>query len=312
MNAGYIIATGIAAATLFFVLLWAFTSGSNDETPWVPAGLAASVVMLLTVGVRELVVRRSSGRSATPNERWEGSASDAQAHRPGGRTITRNAAALRSLQKLSSDADVGNLPEAHLSAFNACKEYMDGSEELIRGGEISRESRAAIRSGQERVRVLQKHHLLAWARTAAQLITQDAQLRVRLSDKLETALRGLNVIQSAQKHYPNEPELVESATAISEFMVSAKVAHWVELAERTAFRGHYRRAITRYRDALFCLAHAEIRDELRTETAERIGREIELLRARLRTSREAGEERPRESRKKPAGAEDDPHKMSQM
>jgi hypothetical protein len=32
----------------------------------------------------------------------------------------------------------------------------------------------------------------------------------------------------------------------------------------------------------------------------------------LRTSREAGEERPRESRKKPAGAEDDPHKMSQM
>jgi hypothetical protein len=53
---------------------------------------------------------------------------------------------------------------------------------------------------------------------------------------------------------------------------------------RAAFKGYYARAIDRYRDALFYLARETMREETRLETAERIGREIELLRARLKTS----------------------------
>jgi hypothetical protein len=71
--------------------------------------------------------------------------------------------------------------------------------------------------------------------------------------------------------------------AIREFIASVKVAHWVELAERSAFKGHYRRAIDRYKDALFYLSREPVKDEVRVASSERIAREIELLTARLKS-----------------------------
>ena len=59
----------------------------------------------------------------------------------------------------------------------------------------------------------------------------------------------------------------------------------MELAERAAFKGYYRRAIDRYRDALFYLTR-DGSDHDREAGAERITREIELLRARLATGRD--------------------------
>jgi hypothetical protein len=298
MTAGYMVATGIGGATLFFVLLWAFSGNAADETPWVSAGLAAIVVVVLALGGKEMVGRRPVGTKSVHTDRHEAVPFEKANHRSPGGTVVRNSAALRILQKQSSDADVGNSPEAHLEAFHACSDYLESTEELIRVGEISRESRAALRSGQERIRALQKHHMLTWASSSSRLITQDAQLKLRLSDKVETALRGLTVIRSAQEHYPNEPELAASATAINEFIASAKVAHWVELAERSAFKGHYRRAIERYKDALFYLSRENVRDEQRGEISERIGREIDLLRVRIRTRGDFDNERqvPRKER----------------
>ena len=106
-----------------------------------------------------------------------------------------------------------------------------------------------------------------------------------MSDKIETAQRALEVIDSALKLYPEESELLESERAVREFISSVKVSHWVELAERAAFKGYYARAIDRYRDALFYLSREEIKEERRAEAAARIGREIEMLRARLKTSK---------------------------
>jgi hypothetical protein len=283
MTAGYIVATGIGSATLFFVLLWLFTVEINDESPWVSAGLAASVFLLICVAVREVFIRRTNLRAGARDERWESASGEHQSGRLGSRTIARNSAALRSLHKLSSDADGRTAPELHLDAFHGCEDYLSSTEELIRGGEITRETRAVLRSGQERVRTMQRHHMIMWARSATRQIVNDAQQRVRLSDKVETALRGLEVIKIAQQHFPDERELKESAAAIEEFIASAKVSHWVELAERNVFRGQLKRAIHRYRDALFYLSRENIREELRLETSERIGREIEMLRARLRT-----------------------------
>jgi hypothetical protein len=80
-------------------------------------------------------------------------------------------------------------------------------------------------------------------------------------------------------------ELNDSSVAIREFIASVKVAHWVELAERSAFKGHYRRAIERYKDALFYLNRDTVKDEVRIPGAERIGREIELLQSRLRAQK---------------------------
>src|SRR3989440_207757 len=140
------------------------------------------------------------------------------------------------------------------------------------------------RALQERVRGLQKHHLLAWARDESLALTREAQQRVRLHEKIETANRALDCIDSALKVYPEEEELRQSAGAVHEFITSSRVAHWIELAERAVFKGYYPRAIDCYRDALVFLTRDKPAPD-RQAAAERITREIDLLRARLATQR---------------------------
>ena len=74
-----------------------------------------------------------------------------------------------------------------------------------------------------------------------------------------------------------------------------KVAHWVELAERSAFKGHYRRAIDRYRDALFYLNQDIVKQDVRMAGTEKIEREIEKLKTRLRPGIGAHQRNPADS-----------------
>ena len=112
---------------------------------------------------------------------------------------------------------------------------------------------------------------------------------MRHSDKIETAQRALEVVSEALRAYPGEREFVDSSTALRNFIASVKVGQWVEMAERAAFRGRYARAVARYRDALFYLSRADMSEDARDEAANRIQREIEMLRARMRTSEIAEE-----------------------
>ena len=286
---GYMLAAGITAASLFIVLWW-MLHGSGDEAPWFPAGLAASVVMLVAAAARQVVMRRAWTRYILEQDRHESSAKSSTKHQTtvssSGRKSDVYYNALRAVQKKSAEADaLGELPEAHLEAYHLCHDYLASTEEALRNGGLGGETRAAMRAGQERVRLLQKHHLLTWASGSTHSITQDAQRRVSVADKIETAQRALDVIRAASHVYPDEPDLIASKGAVEEFMASVKVAHWVELAERAAFKGQYRRAIDRYRDALFYVSREGIGSEARRETAERINREIEILRARLKTTK---------------------------
>src|SRR6185369_8233498 len=161
-----------------------------------------------------------------------------------GFSASLHSAALREIQKQSSAADApSGSPEMHLEVAHICKDYLASTGEAIRSGGYGSEKGIAIRAGQERVRALHRHHLLTWARGHSQTLTHEAQQRARTFDKIETANRALDCIDSALRVYPDEPELHASKSAISEFVASVKVAHWVELAERSAFKGHYRRAI---------------------------------------------------------------------
>lgn len=192
---------------------------------------------------------------------------------------------LRALQKQCANADAaGALPEAHLEAYLSCQDYLETADDALRSASASADARVTLRAGHERVRSLARHHMLSWARGASRALTHEAQLRVRLSDKIETATRALEVIESATRLYPEEAELSDSELAVREFISSAKVSHWVELAERAAFKGQYVRAIDRYRDALFYLSREKMTEDTRAETALRIEREIDLLRARLKIS----------------------------
>jgi hypothetical protein len=288
------------ALILFFAVWWGLAS-VGDEAPWVPAGLASSVCLLIAFSAREVLMRRAWTRYLLEldqhehSQRDRGSSSSRSQSESGKRmqSSSVHAAALRNLQKQSVDADASNAgAEIHLELFQACQEYLNSTDEALRSNNASAESRIAIRAGQEKVRGLQKHHMLTWARDASLALTHEAQQRGRMSDKIETANRAMDCLDQALKVYAGEPELEASKLAIREFIASVKVAHWVELAERSAFKGHYRRAIDRYQDALFYLSRETVKEDVKTAGAERIMREIELLRARVNNTRKSGASEP--------------------
>lgn len=301
---GYMLAAGGLSFGLFLVI-WFVLRADGDEAPWIPAGLAAGFVILIAAAAREIVMRRAWARYTRELEQeMRGgdvqprpplkTAASAAASAPAGNwsSMQGSVAALRALQQRLSELDAaGAAPEAHLEAYRLCEQYLANSEEALRTSGGGNEMRVALRSGQERVRAQQKKHLLGWARGEATRLTQDAQRRVRLSDRIETAQRALEVLGEALKLYPDEPELRDSSLAVRNFIASVKVGQWVEMAERSAFRGKYARAVARYRDALFYLSRADMGEDAREEAAARIQREIELLRARI-TTIEAGLDPP--------------------
>jgi hypothetical protein len=288
-SAGYMIAAVAAAIALFFALWWMLVVG-GDEAPWVPAGLAASVVLLVAVSAREVVMRRAWTRYLLENSASE-SGARTSGDKPNSSKKTQStsvyAATLATIQKQSADAEATSSPDSHLDVFHLCQSYLESTEEALSANNLSPEKRNSIRVAQDRVRGLEKHHLLTWARGSSRMLTHEAQKRVRVSDKIETAYRAVECLDSALRVFPEEHELNDSKVAITEYIASVKVAHWVELAERAAFKGHYRRAIDRYKDALFYLERESVKEDVRTAGTDRISQEIELLRLRLKSTSKA-------------------------
>ena len=290
---------------LFFGL-WLMLAG-GDDAPWIPAGLAASVVLLVALSAREVIMRRALTRYLLDQRGEQSSRSKSERKSTGTKPHSTSllAEAWRVIQKQSGDADAETNPESHFEVFHLCQDYLNSADEALKSNNLLAEKRIAVRAGQERVRALQKHHLLTWARDSARALTYDAQQRARTSDKIETANRALHCLDSALKFYPDETDLKESRLAILEFVGSVKVAHWVELAERSAFKGHYRRAIERYKDALFYLDREVVKEEIRVPGIERIGREIEALQSRLRQQRNSrAEPSPEETQYQAEGMEE--------
>ena len=291
-SAGYLTVAFVTAGGLFFVLWWILVR-SGDEAPWLPAGLASSVVLLVALSAREVVMRRAWTRYLLENgiadtRRKSHSSSTTRSSSRKGFSSSVHSSALRNIQKQSTVADSpSSTPDAHLDVAQLCHDYLSSTDDAIRSGSYGGEKGIAIRAGQDRVRALHKHHLLTWAKGQSLLLTREAQQRARVFDKIETAHRALDCIDSALRVYPEEPELHDSKVAIGEFIASVKVAHWVELAERSAFKGHYRRAIDRYRDALYYLNQDAVKVEVRQAGAEKIEREISELQAKLRQRKNA-------------------------
>lgn len=286
-STGYMV-VALLAATLLFLLLWWVLVTSGDEAPWLPAGLITVVFLLVALSAREVLMRRAWTRyllehGIKPHSRGRSYYSGQK------KSFSHNlhSAALRAIQKQSAAADGPNAtPESHLDVAVLCNDYLAGADEVLRSGNFAGEKGIALKAGQERVRALHKHHLLLWARDQARALTHEAQQKARMSEKIETANKALECIDSALRMYPNEAQLGESKTAINEFIISVRVAHWVELAERSAFKGQYRKAIERYKDALFYLNDGAVKEEIRAAGISRIEHEIEQLRDRWRAARE--------------------------
>src|SRR5215217_8584566 len=136
-STGYLVSAILIALGLFFGLWWILVSG-GDDAPWLPAGLAASVVLLVALSAREVLMRRAWTRYLLENGIQGNSKSRS---RSSGATQKKtfsssvHSAALRAIQKQSSAAErAGSTPEMHLDVAQLCHDYLASTDEAINSG----------------------------------------------------------------------------------------------------------------------------------------------------------------------------------
>lgn len=280
----YMVVAGAACVGLFFVLWWLLHI-SGDDMPWLPSGLIASIAMIGLVVAREIIMRRAETRSVIHTKMRRKASREAKRRLGHTAALSAPLISLRNLERHLLELDTRHSPPMqHLEAYYSCEQYLAQVVKTLSRTTVEADVRAALRAGTERIRVLQKRHLLAWARKECQQITAEAQRLASASEKIKAAERALEVLNEALQIYPGEAELNASAGAVREFVASVHVKRWIELAEREVFKGHYEKAIDHYRDALFDLTRAEISEDARREVAEKITREVQLLHAHQATT----------------------------
>jgi hypothetical protein len=280
----YFLTAGIAIAAFF--LIWGVLHLLEEQMPWITAGVFAGVILILAVILREFVFKKTYQRNLIAQKMLDQnirSIHNQSPHRESSNRLTleRNKAVINEIEKRSKTAQsIGNLPEMHLEVFEMCHEYLRKSARELGG--IFKESPRylAIKRGQKRLEQLHRFHLLSWASLESQGFIQAAKIQVAVNDKIENAQRGLAVLDTAIQFYPGDEKLLQSKEVIKDFIVSIKVSHWVEQAERAAFKNHYQRAINHYRDALFFLARENERTAEKEKIAEEINLKIEELRSK--------------------------------
>jgi hypothetical protein len=244
-STGYLI-VALLSALLLFLLLWWILVSAGDEAPWLPAGLITVVFLLVALSAREVLMRRAWTRYLLENGIKPHSSNRTSHKGTQKRTfsVSLHSAALRAIQKQSAVADLPSaMPDAHLDVAYLCQDFLAGTDEVLRSGNFSSEKGIALKAGQERVRALHKHHLLLWARDQSRALTHEAQHKARTSEKIETANKALECIDSALVMYPNEIELNESKIAIAGFIASIRVAHCVQRSISTGYRQIQRCAV---------------------------------------------------------------------
>jgi hypothetical protein len=277
----YILAAAVAIA--FFFLVWGVLHEGEDQAPWVPAGFGASLILIGAVFLREIVLRKARNRYLLVQKRLDFTLDNATLHTKTNAaekklTLEKNAEIIKQIQKKSEAARVlMKLSEGHHEVFKICNEYLEiNKKELVQVGAGSPRL-AALRRGREIARDLHRFHLLAWAEIESRQLTQEAKNRGTITEKTETAQKALNVIQTALEYYPNDRQLVESEEAVREFVTSIRIAHYMEQAERSVFKGNYKRAVSHYKDALFFLARENRQSRETDLLAEQINSEIQKI-----------------------------------
>ncbi|MBL0240266.1 MAG: hypothetical protein IPQ00_06795 [Chloracidobacterium sp.] len=274
----------MAVVIAFFFLVWGILHDGGDETPWISAGIGASAVLFGAVILREWVMRRARNRYVTAQRNFDRELREVYSRLGNDRdseklTLGQNEAILSDIAKKSSAArTLGKFSATHREVFELCGDYLARNKRELSLIGTGSPRLVPLRKSRDRVREFHRYHVLQWAEIEARELTQDAKSRAKFSEKVESAQAAMNVIDSAMSFYPAEPALIESREVIVELVASIKVAHWVERAERAAFKGDYKEARSHYRDALFYLGRDNISNEDRDIAADHINTAIERLR----------------------------------
>lgn len=280
---GYYVLTA-AVVIIFFFLIWAFLQEGGEETPWIPAGVGAGLILGGAVILREVVLRKARENYILAQRKLDYNLKNIPFQKTNVRganklTLEKNADIINKIKQKSEAAKVlSKLADGHLEVFEICSEYLRVNKTELENVGPGSPRLPALRRGREFVKNLHRYHLLSWAEIESRSLTQNAKNCAGISEKLETAQKALSVLDSALQYYPNETHLTESEDAVKEFIASIKVSHLIEQGELSAFKGNYKQAIDHYKEALYFLARENIRSIKKDAAAEKINREIERLR----------------------------------
>ena len=277
----YILAAAVAIASFF--LIWGILHDGDDDAPWVPAGIGASLILVGAVFLREIVLRKARNRYLLVQKRLDYTLDSAQLHAKSSvpekkLTLEKNAEIIKQIQKKSEAAKIlMKLSDGHHEVFKLCGEYLEINRRELENVGAGSPRLAGLLRGREVVKEMHRFHLMTWAEIETRQLTQDAKNRATITEKTETAQKALGVIEIALQYYPDERRLIESEEAVSEFVTSIRISHFIEQAERSAFKGNYKRAVSHYKDALFFLARENKTSKETDLLAEQINLEIQKI-----------------------------------
>jgi hypothetical protein len=274
----------VAVGLVFFFLAWAFLQESGEGTPWVTAGIAASLLLVGSVVLRGVMVRRARMRQLRAQGPYVDLAQRV-ASRRGERgqdhrrlSIERNAAILGEIDQKSRAAKVlGKYSSGHREVVDMCAEYAVMIESELKGVRPGSTRLGPLLKGRSKVAELHKYHTLKWAEIEAHSLADEAHKSTNITGRIAAAENALEVIESALESYPLEPSLIGSRDLLRELKVSITVSNWIEKAESARAKGDNVRAARLYRDALFHLGRDNVRTPERDMAAQRIQEEIARL-----------------------------------
>ncbi|HVF46206.1 MAG TPA: hypothetical protein VNA17_01430 [Pyrinomonadaceae bacterium] len=276
----YVMAAAISAA--FFFLMWDILNDGRNETPWVPAGIGASVLLCCAVIIREVNLRRSR-TWVLRQQRVSRLGADAGG-RPGDErdanklTIERNAAILADIKRKSGAAKVlDKFSAGHKEVFELCREYLERNEAELALVNAGSPRLAPLLRGRTTAVDDHRYHLLRWAEIEARSLTGEANRITDTAGRIDAGLAALSVIDSALESYPSEPALLESREVLVDLVASIKVGDCVERAERAEFDGNRAESVALYKEALYFLGRENAGGIHRDEAAVRIRAAIDRL-----------------------------------
>ncbi len=273
----------LAIAFIVFFLIWGLLHEGGDQTPWIPAGVLSSVILICAVFLREIFLRNARKRYVEAKRQLDYNlsklpkiSSQRQKHRKF--TLQQNSSMLNHIKEKSDAASVlKRLPDAHLGVFEICNEYLIFTNRELKWIDKNSPRYLAVKKGRRKVRHTHKYHLLKWAEVETKKYTLEAKNQTTVVKKVEFAQKALTVLNSALKYYQKDAKLVESYEAITEFISTIKITNLIETADKMAFRGQNKEAIDQYNDILFLLTRENLNLRDKYILTEKVESEIQKL-----------------------------------
>jgi hypothetical protein len=249
----------LTVAFIFFLIIGGILTEGGDETPWIPAGIISGFIVILSIFLREILLRKTRNKYLEVQQQLDQTLNriPRTAKRKRKRkkfTLQQNSFMLNQIQEKSDAARIlKRVPEGHFEVFEICNDYLNITKKEIRRIDINSPRFGAVKKGRKRVMKLHKYHLLTWAEIESKIFTLESKNKNSVKKKVELARKALSILDYASKFYPNDVNLSVSIEAIDEYIARMKMSKRLETAEQTAKKGDLESAISQYKDIIFLI-----------------------------------------------------------